>query len=73
MTSGSGGLFCWWCRLLVDGWLAGVSCSSLQYSGWGLGLPEAVFAEEGVEQAGQAAHDGDIATLWGLPRVSRRS
>ena len=41
-------------------------CSSLQLSGWRPGLPQAVFAEEGVEQADEPAHDGDDGDLVGL-------
>ena len=66
VTSGAGGMFLRRCPLLVDGSSAGGSCSSLQLSGWRPGLPQAVFAEEGVEQADEPAHDGDEGDFVGL-------
>ena len=57
---------------MVDGRSAGVSCSRLQGSGWRPGLPQAILAEEGVEQADKPAHDGDETdvsdSIW-LARV----
>ena len=40
-----------------------MSRGGLQFSVWRGGLPAAVFAEEGVEQAGEAAHAGDERDL----------
>ena len=63
MKNGDCGAFFPQCRLWVGGMSAAVSRGGLQCSGWRGGLPEAVFAEEGVEQAGEAAHDGDERDL----------
>ncbi len=60
--SGAGGMSLRRCPLLVDGRSAGVSCSRLQLSGWRPGLPEAVFTEDGVEQAAdKPAHVRSLA------------
>ncbi|MDE0125105.1 MAG: hypothetical protein OXN97_11070 [Bryobacterales bacterium] len=42
--------------------------------GWAgrFGLPEAVVAEQRIEQAGGPAHDGHLSHLVGLPRAMRR-
>ena len=50
-------------RLLVWGWSAAVSRGGLQFAGGRGGLPEAVLAQEGVEQAGESAHDGNEGDL----------
>ncbi len=50
-------------RLLVWGWSAAVSRGGLQFAGGRRGLPEAVLAQEGVEQAGESAHDGNEGDL----------
>ena len=52
-------------------WRAGQRGAGSSYEGLGracgrFGLPEAIFAQEGVEQAGQAAHDSDEGELVGL-------
>ena len=41
--------------------------TQIQLAGGRLGLPGAVLAQEGVEQAGEPAHDSDGATLCCLP------
>ena len=42
------------------------SCGGLQFVGGRLGLPEAILAEQGVEQADKLAHDGDEGDLGRL-------
>ena len=50
----------------LSGWRGSVggspsvrSCGGLQWAGGRLGLPEAILAEQGIEQADELAHDGD--------------
>lgn len=40
-----------------------VSGNGLQFLRWQFGLPRAIIAEQGVEQVGNPAHDGDSVRL----------
>ena len=51
---------------LAGRWSRVVSRGGLQGPSWRLGLPEAVLAEEGVEQADEPTHDGHKGGLVGL-------
>ena len=63
VTRSLGGGFCPLGRLGAGGWSAAVSRGGLQLAGGRLGLPSVVLAQEGVEQAGEPAHDSDEGDL----------
>ena len=63
VTRSRGGGFFPLGRLGAGGWAAAVSRGGLQLAGGRLGLPGAVLAQEGVEQAGEPAHDSDEGDL----------
>ena len=66
MTDGERDAMFWPYWRLAGRWSRVVSRGGLQGPSWRLGLPEAVLAEEGVEQADEPTHDGNKGDLVGL-------